>query len=84
MQARAHSTTSRILTALVFSLFGLTVSLMFRGSSVSQFHQTASRFLKVIPQTLTNTAKAMSSEERPTGLIAKSGIELLTAGTPNG
>jgi len=28
--------------------------------------------------------RSMSSEDRPTGLIAKSGIELLTFGTPNG
>lgn len=30
------------------------------------------------------TSRAMSSTEKPTGLIAKSGIELLTWGTPNG
>ncbi|CAD6447648.1 9bd66e14-4362-4b43-bbac-c5a0a3f2ca87 [Sclerotinia trifoliorum] len=31
-----------------------------------------------------NTSRAMSSSNRPSGLIAKSGIEILTAGTPNG
>ncbi|KAM3074082.1 hypothetical protein ACMFMF_006106 [Clarireedia jacksonii] len=30
------------------------------------------------------TTRTMSSSERPSGLIAKSGIELLTFGTPNG
>src|SRR5271168_4177190 len=39
-----------------------------------------------ILQTTSTTARSMSSSssDRPSGLIAKSGIELLTWGTPNG
>ena len=84
VQPRANSNTSRILITIAFSLAGFIVSLMFRGTSVSQLYHSSSRLLSVIPQALTNTAKAISSEDRPTGLIAKSGIELLTFGTPNG
>jgi glutathione S-transferase len=42
--------------------------------------RTSNHFIR----TSTNTVRTMSSSERPTGLIANKGIELLTFGTPNG
>jgi hypothetical protein len=53
------------------------VSFMFR-SPLSRLHQTSKLFIQTI------STRTMSSSERPTGLIGKSGIELLTFGTPNG
>lgn len=44
---------------------------------ISRLYQTSKHFLNVLPAT-------MSSSNRPSGLIANSGIELLTWGTPNG
>ena len=54
-------------------------SFMFK-TPLSRIYQTTRHF---IPAT-TTTTRTMSSSERPSGLIAKSGIELLTWGTPNG
>ena len=47
-------------------------------SPLNRLYQTSRHFLPAV------TTRTMSSSERPTGLIAKSGIELLTWGTPNG
>jgi glutathione S-transferase len=46
-------------------------------SPLNRISQTSAHFVKT-------TSRNMSSSARPTGLIAKSGIELLTFGTPNG
>ena len=69
-----------------FPLFGflfvlvLSVFLMLK-TPLNRLFQTSRHFV----QTTTNTARTMSSSsDRPNGLIAKSGIELLTWGTPNG
>lgn len=67
---------------LVFG-FGLLMSafLMLKSPLLNRLFQTS----KHLAQTTSTTARAMSSSsDRPNGLIAKSGIELLTWGTPNG
>lgn len=56
---------------------------MLRPSTVNRLAQTSRHFIQVIPETLKSTAPSMSSN-RPNGLIANKGIELLTFGTPNG
>ncbi|TVY56245.1 Glutathione S-transferase-like protein tpcF [Lachnellula cervina] len=48
-------------------------------SPFNRLSQTSTHFLKT-----TTTSRNMSSAARPTRLIAKSGVELLTFGTPNG
>src|ERR1700712_130076 len=53
------------------------IILMFK-SPLSRLCQTSRHFVPAV------TTRTMSSSDRPTGLIAKSGIELLTWGTPNG
>src|ERR1700712_2359549 len=58
-------------TLLLFLL-----ALMFH-SPLRRIYQTSQHFIHF-------TSRTMSSSDRPTGLIAKSGIELLTFGTPNG
>jgi len=45
---------------------------------MSRLYKTSKHFIQA------TTTLSMSSSERPTGLIGKSGIELLTWGTPNG
>lgn len=62
--------------AAIRSVLNLLSSQM-KSTSLPRFYQTSKHFLTI-------TKRAMSSSERPTGLIAKSGIELLTFGTPNG
>lgn len=62
---------------------------MFRSSTVGRLFQTSRHFLKVIPEAVTKqpitiTIRTMSSSDRPNGLKANKGIELLTFGTPNG
>ncbi|TVY20079.1 Disulfide-bond oxidoreductase YfcG [Lachnellula arida] len=49
-------------------------------SPLNRLSQTSTHLIK----TTTKTSRTMSSAARPTGLIANSGIELLTFGTPNG
>jgi hypothetical protein len=60
-----------LLVALTFFMF---------KSPLNRLYQISKHFI----QTTTTTTRAMSSSERPTGLVAKSGIELLTFGAPNG
>lgn len=53
---------------------------MFR-TPILRLQQTTRPFLpKIIPEAITHSANM----SRPTGLIAKKGLELLTFGTPNG
>jgi len=53
------------------------LSFMFR-SPLSRLYQSTKHL------TQSSSLRNMSSTERPSGLVAKSGIELLTFGTPNG
>jgi glutathione S-transferase len=46
-------------------------------SPLTRLSQTSKHFIKT-------TSRSMTSSDRPSGLIGKSGIELLTFGTPNG
>lgn len=54
-------------------------------SPLLRLHQTSRHLRQVLPATNTQrTLTVMASEDRPTGLKATKGIELLTLGTPNG
>jgi len=60
---------------------------MFRPSTVNRLFHTSRHFLKVVPEAVAKqntTTRTMSSSDRPNGLKANKGIELLTFGTPNG
>jgi len=60
---------------------------MFRPATVNRLFQTSRHFLKVVPEAIAKqptTTRSMSSSDRPNGLKANKGIELLTFGTPNG
>ena len=60
--------------------------LMFR-TPLLRLQQTTRQLVKVIPETIANKQQpqvSSSNMSRPNGLIAKSGLELLTFGTPNG
>lgn len=64
----------------------LLLAFMFR-SPLLRLQQTARHFVKVIPETINQQSGGLVHEgnmSRPNGLIAKSGLELLTFGTPNG
>ena len=64
----------RLLFRILLILF---LALMFR-SPLSRILQTSKHFIPI------GTTQRTMSSTRPTGLIATSGIELLTWGTPNG
>jgi len=51
-------------------------------SPIHRISQTSRHLIKVIPESV--QASSASAMSRPTGLIASKGLELLTAGTPNG
>lgn len=67
------------------------LAFMFR-SPILRLSQTASHFIKIVPEAISKQAPAAAQSrtngdnmsERPNGTIAKSGLELLTFGTPNG
>jgi len=62
------------------------LALMFR-SPILQLQRTARQFAKVIPEVIQNSSKnplTAGEMAKPSGLIAKEGLEVLTFGTPNG
>jgi glutathione S-transferase len=63
---------------LIYRIVLVALSILMFKSPLSRLYQTSRHFLPAV------TTRTMSSSEHPTGLIAKSGIELLTWGTPNG
>merc|ERR1712225_152612 len=60
----------------------ISLTLFMFNSPLRRIYQTSKHLIQV-PTTAIRTTMS-SSSERPTGLIGKSGIELLTFGTPNG
>ncbi|KAK0117756.1 hypothetical protein ONS95_012082 [Cadophora gregata] len=66
---------------LLFRFILISLTLFMFNSPLRRIYQTSKHFIQV-PATALRTMS--SSSERPTGLIGKSGIELLTFGTPNG
>jgi glutathione S-transferase len=63
---------------LIYRIVLIALTIFMLKSPLNRLYQTSRHFLPAV------TTRTMSSSERPTGLIAKSGIELLTWGTPNG
>jgi glutathione S-transferase len=63
---------------LIYRIVLIALTIFMFKSPLNRLYQTSRHFLPAV------TTRTMSSSERPTGLIAKSGIELLTWGTPNG
>jgi hypothetical protein len=63
---------------LLYRAVLVSFNLFMLKSLMNRLYQTSRHFLQI------TTTRTMSSSDRPTGLIAKSGIELLTWGTPNG
>lgn len=60
----------------------LLLAFMFQ-TPLRRIYQTSQHLIAFTTKAATTT-RTMSSSNRPTGLIANSGIELLTFGTPNG
>jgi len=67
---------------LLFRFILISLTLFMFNSPLRRIYQTSKHLIQV-PTTAIRTTMS-SSSERPTGLIGKSGIELLTFGTPNG
>jgi glutathione S-transferase len=63
---------------LIYRIVLIALTIFMFKAPLNRLYQTSRHFLPAA------TIRTMSSSERPTGLIAKSGIELLTWGTPNG
>lgn len=62
---------------LLYRFVLISLVLFMLKSPLNRLYQTSRHFFSA-------PTRAMSTSNRPTGLIAKSGIELLTWGTPNG
>ena len=61
----------------LFRVFLLLLVAFMLKTPLNRLYQTTRFFIQT-------TTRTMSSSDRPTGLLGKSGIELLTFGTPNG
>lgn len=66
----------------IFRVLVIFLVLFMFKTPINRLFQTSRHLLKVIPEAITQTPSAAMS--RPSGLIAKKGLELLTFGTPNG
>lgn len=72
---------------LIYRLVLFALLLFMFRTPVTRLLQTSRHFVKVVPSTIrdsSTTAADMSNSSRPSGLIAKQGLEVLTFGTPNG
>ena len=73
----------------IYRLVLLILLLLMFHSPLLRLQQTARQLIKVIPETVvrqepTTPSATPGNMSRPNGLIASSGLELLTFGTPNG
>ncbi|KAK5142322.1 hypothetical protein LTR04_002268, partial [Oleoguttula sp. CCFEE 6159] len=70
----------RVVVVLLLILLALPIF----PTSIRRLYQTSRYFLQFIPLATHSPTSTAVSSDKPTGLIASSGIELLTFGTPNG
>ncbi|TKA75068.1 hypothetical protein B0A49_03267 [Cryomyces minteri] len=69
---------------VVVVLLLILLALPMLPTSIRHIYQSSRHVFHFIPSATQSSASTVVSTDKPTGLIASSGIELLTFGTPNG